>query len=223
MASELGAGNTYPDLLPKLARFELALMRFAEENLGSRSTASSPTSAGRRSRRRSASCPATSTRGMAAAGIPVACEVDIYGALSEYICQLASDAPATLLDINNTVPPDMVGGDRRPEGRGAGGPVHGLPLRQHAELPHEELLDEVPAHHEPADGGPVAGRRTSPAARWKASCSPARPRSSACRAAPTASWSATSPRATSSTSTRAASAASASSRSRTSPGSTATC
>ncbi|HOF88738.1 MAG TPA: fucose isomerase, partial [Armatimonadota bacterium] len=36
MAKELGAGNAYPDLLPKLARFELALTRFAEANLGSR-------------------------------------------------------------------------------------------------------------------------------------------------------------------------------------------
>ncbi len=52
-------------------------------------------------------------------GIPVACEVDIYGALSEYLCYLASDIPATLLDINNTVPDDMVGGDQRPEGRDA--------------------------------------------------------------------------------------------------------
>ena len=79
-------GNTYPDLLPKLARFELALMRFAEaEPRLAAVTASSPTSAGRRSRRRSASCRATSTRRLAARGMPVACEVDIYGALSEYI------------------------------------------------------------------------------------------------------------------------------------------
>ena len=40
-------------------------------------------------------------------GIPVSCEVDIYGALSEYIGTCVSDDIVTLLDINNTVPKDM--------------------------------------------------------------------------------------------------------------------
>jgi L-fucose isomerase-like protein len=44
---------------------------------------------------------------MAGRGIPVACETDIYGALSEYIACAATELPATLLDINNTVPLDM--------------------------------------------------------------------------------------------------------------------
>jgi L-fucose isomerase-like protein len=37
----------------------------------------------------------------------VACEVDIYGALSEYLLSCVTEMPATLLDINNTVPQDM--------------------------------------------------------------------------------------------------------------------
>ena len=37
-------------------------------------------------------------------GIPVACEVDIYGALSEYIGLCASGDTVTLLDINNSTP-----------------------------------------------------------------------------------------------------------------------
>jgi L-fucose isomerase and related proteins len=45
-----------------------------------------------------------------ARGIPVACEVDIYGALSEYICACATELPVTILDINNTVPSDMLKG-----------------------------------------------------------------------------------------------------------------
>ena len=44
---------------------------------------------------------------LAARGIPVSCEVDIYGALSEYIGQLVSEDAVTLLDINNSVPRDM--------------------------------------------------------------------------------------------------------------------
>ena len=41
---------------------------------------------------------------LAGRGIPVACEVDIYGALSEYIGLCVTDDAVTLLDINNTVP-----------------------------------------------------------------------------------------------------------------------
>jgi L-fucose isomerase-like protein len=44
---------------------------------------------------------------MASKGIPAACETDIYGALSEYIITCATQMPATLLDINNSVPNDM--------------------------------------------------------------------------------------------------------------------
>ncbi len=40
-------------------------------------------------------------------GIPVSCEVDIYGALSEFIGTVVSDDVVTLLDINNTVPKDL--------------------------------------------------------------------------------------------------------------------
>jgi L-fucose isomerase-like protein len=45
---------------------------------------------------------------LAGRGIPVACEVDFYGALSEYMVQAASSLPATLLDINNSVPADIL-------------------------------------------------------------------------------------------------------------------
>ena len=44
---------------------------------------------------------------LAAKGIPVACEVDIYGAVSEYIGTCVTGAPVTLLDINNSVPADL--------------------------------------------------------------------------------------------------------------------
>ncbi len=40
-------------------------------------------------------------------GIPVSCEVDIYGALSEFIGTVVSQDAVTLLDINNSVPADM--------------------------------------------------------------------------------------------------------------------
>ena len=44
---------------------------------------------------------------LTAQGIPVSCEVDIYGALSEFIGTVVSQDAVTLLDINNNVPADM--------------------------------------------------------------------------------------------------------------------
>ena len=110
MAKELGEGNYYADLLPKLARFEVALTRFAKDNLGSRQFGIFADKCWPAFEKSFGFVPCYVNSRMAAKGMPVACEVDIYGALSEYLCQLASDAPATLLDINNTVPRDMIGG-----------------------------------------------------------------------------------------------------------------
>ncbi|NLK67796.1 MAG: fucose isomerase, partial [Clostridiaceae bacterium] len=44
---------------------------------------------------------------LASRGIPVACEVDIYGALSEFIGYCVTNDAVTLLDINNSVPQDL--------------------------------------------------------------------------------------------------------------------
>ncbi|MCE5278720.1 MAG: fucose isomerase [Planctomycetaceae bacterium] len=110
MAKELGEGNAYPDLLPKLARFEVALVRWAEANLGSRQYAIFANKCWPSFEKAFGFVPCYINSRMSSRGMPVACEVDIYGALSEYLCYLASDTPATLLDINNTVPADMIGG-----------------------------------------------------------------------------------------------------------------
>lgn len=108
MAAELGQGNTYPDLLPKLARFEIALMRFYQENIGSRKYAIFADKCWPAFEKAFGFVPCYVNSRLASRGIPVACEVDIYGAVSEYLCQLASGTPATILDINNTVPADLV-------------------------------------------------------------------------------------------------------------------
>jgi len=107
MTAELGTGNTYPDLLPKLARYEIALLRFAEQNLGSRQYGIFANKCWPAFEPAFGFVPCFVNSRLAARGIPVACEVDIYGAVSEYLCLLASDQPPTLLDINNTVPADM--------------------------------------------------------------------------------------------------------------------
>ncbi|MCX7590209.1 MAG: fucose isomerase, partial [Kiritimatiellae bacterium] len=107
MASELGEGNAHPEKVHRLARFELALMNFAERNLGSRQFAVFANKCWPAFERAFGFVPCYVNSRLASRGIPIACEVDIYGAVSEYMAQLASLQPVTLLDINNTVPPDM--------------------------------------------------------------------------------------------------------------------
>lgn len=108
MAKELGAGNTYPKLLPNLARLEVSLTRFAQANLQSRQYAVFANKCWPAFEQAFGFTPCYVNSRLAAKGMPVACEVDIYGAVSEYMCQLASNAPATLLDVNNTVPRDLI-------------------------------------------------------------------------------------------------------------------
>jgi L-fucose isomerase-like protein len=108
MERELGAGNAYPDLLPKLARFELALETFAEKNLGASEFGVFANKCWPSFEKYFGFVPCYVNSRLAGRGIPVACEVDIYGALSEYMVSAATDLPATLLDINNTVPRDMI-------------------------------------------------------------------------------------------------------------------
>ena len=104
MAKEMGEGRYYPDLLQRMAQFELTLLDWAEEHKGARKYVvfadkcwpAFPETFGFE--------PCYVNSRLAAKGIPVACEVDIYGALSEYIGTCVSDDAVTLLDINNSVP-----------------------------------------------------------------------------------------------------------------------
>jgi L-fucose isomerase-like protein len=107
MANELGKGNTYPDLLEKLAQYEVALIKFMEENLGASDYGVFANKCWPAFESHFGFVPCYVNSRLASRGIPVACEVDIYGALSEYMATCATELPATLLDINNTVPGDM--------------------------------------------------------------------------------------------------------------------
>ncbi|MFA6845780.1 MAG: L-fucose/L-arabinose isomerase family protein [Sphaerochaetaceae bacterium] len=116
MADELGRkGNQYPDLLPRMAQFELTLLDWAEQNKGARDYVvfadkcwpAFPSEFGFE--------PCYVNSRLASRGIPVACEVDIYGALSEYIGTCITGESVTLLDINNSVPLDMYQQDIAPK------------------------------------------------------------------------------------------------------------
>lgn len=107
MTKELGEGNTYPDLLKTQAQYEVALMKFFEDNLGASEFGIFANKCWPSFESYFGCTPCYINSRLAARGIPVSCEVDIYGALSEYIATCATEMPATLLDINNTVPYDM--------------------------------------------------------------------------------------------------------------------
>lgn len=107
MAKELGRGNAYPDLLQKLAQYELALIKFLENNLGASEYGVFANKCWPAFERYFGFVPCYIHSRLASRGIPVSCEVDIYGALSEYMVTCATELPPTLLDINNTVPRDM--------------------------------------------------------------------------------------------------------------------
>lgn len=107
MATELGDGNQHPEKLLQLAQFELALTTFFEHHLGSRHYGVFANKCWPAFEKAFGFVPCYVNSRLAARGIPVACEVDIYGAVSEYMAQLASLHPVTLLDVNNTVPSNL--------------------------------------------------------------------------------------------------------------------
>ena len=107
MAQELGGGNKKPEVLSKLAQYELTLLDWIDAHKGSREFTVIAGKCWPAFQTQFGFVPCYVNSRLAARGIPVSCEVDIYGALSEYIGQIVSDDAVTLLDINNSVPKDM--------------------------------------------------------------------------------------------------------------------
>jgi len=113
MAQELGQGNKHPGVLNRLAQLEITLMDWAEENKGASEYYIFANKCWPAFQTQFGMVPCYVNSRLAARGIPVSCETDIYGALSEYILQLVTDLPPTLLDINNTVPYDMYDANKK--------------------------------------------------------------------------------------------------------------
>lgn len=107
MEQELADGNCMPGILPKLAQFELTLLDWVRDNRGAAKYVALANKCWPAFQTQFGFVPCYVNSRLTARGIPVACEVDIYGALSEYIGTCVTGAPVTLLDINNTVPADM--------------------------------------------------------------------------------------------------------------------
>ena len=108
MKKELGAKCPYPDLLPQLAQFELALTDWYEKQRGASEYAVFANKCWPAFQTSFHFVPCYVNSRLTGRGIPVACEVDLYGAVSEYMVECATEKPATLLDINNSVPDDIL-------------------------------------------------------------------------------------------------------------------
>jgi L-fucose isomerase-like protein len=107
MARELGEGNKMPGILPRLAQYELTLLDWANAHKGSREYVAFANKCWPAFQTEFKFVPCYVNSRLTAKGIPVSCEVDIYGALSEYIGTCVSGEPVTLLDINNSVPGEL--------------------------------------------------------------------------------------------------------------------
>jgi len=107
MAKELGAGNQKPEILPKLAQYELTLLDWVEAHKGSKKYVAIAGKCWPAFQTQFGFVPCYVNSRLTGMGIPVSCEDDIYGCLSEYIGTCISNDVVTLLDINNTVPKEM--------------------------------------------------------------------------------------------------------------------
>ena len=104
MAAEMGGGNYYPELLERMAQYELTLLDWAEAHRGIRQYVAFANKCWPAFPKQFGFEPCYVNSRLAANGMPVACEVDIYGALSEYIGACITQDAVTLLDLNNSVP-----------------------------------------------------------------------------------------------------------------------
>ncbi len=103
MKSEMG-DRVYEDMLERMAHFELTLLDWAENHKGDRKYVAFADKCWPAFPEQFGFEPCYVNSRLASRGIPVACEVDIYGALSEYIGACITKDAVTLLDINNSVP-----------------------------------------------------------------------------------------------------------------------
>ena len=107
MEEELGAGNKKPEVLAKLAQYELTLLDWVEAHKGYREYVAIAGKCWPAFQTQFGFVPCYVNSRLTGRGIPVSCEVDIYGCLSEFIGTCISEDVVTLLDINNSVPKDM--------------------------------------------------------------------------------------------------------------------
>lgn len=111
MARELGEGNQKPEILEKLTQYELTLLDWVEAHKDSKKYAAIAGKDWTAFQTQFGFVPCYVNSRLTGRGIPISCEVDIYGALSKYIGVCVSENVVTLLDVNNSVLRDMFESD----------------------------------------------------------------------------------------------------------------
>jgi L-fucose isomerase-like protein len=117
MAKELGGGNKHPGVLDRLAQFEVTLADWAEANIGASKYHAFANKCWPAFETQFGFVPCYVNSRFASRLVPIACETDIYGALSEYIIASATGIAPTILDINNTVPADLIASHKKIAGK----------------------------------------------------------------------------------------------------------
>ena len=114
MESEIGRNMT-PDILPDLARYEITVEDWIRSHKGSREYVTMTSTCWPAFPVNFGFVPCYVNSRLTAKGIPVSCEVDEYGAVSEYIGQCISEDVVTILNINNNIPQSVY--DEKIKGR----------------------------------------------------------------------------------------------------------
>lgn len=105
MVEELGEeGKKHPEILPKLAQYEITVNDWVRNHKGDRKYVALTSTCWPAFPVNFGFTPCYVNSRLTGMGIPVACEVDVFGAVSEYIGQCISDDIVTILNINNDVP-----------------------------------------------------------------------------------------------------------------------
>lgn len=107
MSRELGKGNNHPSVLERLAQYEITLLDWIDKHRDGRKYVTLANKCWPAFQTQFGFVPCYVNSRFASRGIPIACEVDIWGALSEYIATCITQDAVTILDINNTVPNDL--------------------------------------------------------------------------------------------------------------------
>ena len=105
MAEELGqSGNKYPSSLEKFAQYEVTIEDWIRNHKGNRKLVTMTSTCWPAFPLNFGFVPCYVNSRLTGKGFPVACEVDVYGAVSEFIGQSISDDIVTILNLNNNIP-----------------------------------------------------------------------------------------------------------------------
>lgn len=123
MEAELGE-NKFPEMLPKFAQYELTVDDWIRNHKGSRKYVTLTSTCWPAFPISFGFVPCYVNSRITAKGYPVSCEVDAYGAISEYIGQCVSNDVVTILNINNNIAPEFY--EEKVEGQEFNGKKYGI-------------------------------------------------------------------------------------------------